>query len=60
MVEDLEFKGAKGKSSTIAIAWKSLEHHLKSMMTEEVVDCLPLIGGAAEDIEMHHIRFCQE
>ena len=41
----------------IAISWESIEHHEKAMATEEVVESLPLIGSAAEHVEMHHVQF---
>ena len=58
-VEDLEFErtGKKVKAYVTAIAWTSVEDHVKAMMTKEVVECLPLIGGAAEHVEMHHVQF---
>lgn len=60
MVEDVEFKGKKGRAHMIAISWESVEYHVKAMATEEVMECLPLIGEAAEHVEMHHVQFRQE
>jgi hypothetical protein len=40
----------------VAIAWTS-EDHVKAMTTKEVTECLPLIGAAAEHVEMHHVQF---
>jgi hypothetical protein len=57
VVEDLEFKGKKGRAYMIAISWESVEHHEKAMATEEVMESLPLIGSAAEHVEMHHVQF---
>jgi hypothetical protein len=57
VVEDLEFKGTKGKAYMIAISWKSVEDHVKAMTREDVMECLPLIGEAAEHVEMHHVKF---
>ena len=60
MVEDLEYKGVKGKGYMLAISWTSVEHHIKAMEREDVMECLPLIGSAAEHVEMHHVKFREE
>jgi hypothetical protein len=57
VIEDLEYKGAKGKAYMIAISWASFKHHVKAMEREDVMECLPLIGSAAEHVEMHHVKF---
>jgi len=45
-LEELEFEGArrKVKAYMIAIAWTSVEDHVKAVMTKEVTECLALIG----------------
>jgi hypothetical protein len=48
---DLDFKGVKGKAYIIAISWKSVEHHVEAMKREDVMECLPLIMSAAEQVQ---------
>jgi hypothetical protein len=59
VVEELDFEtaGKKLKAYMIAITWTSVEDHVKAMATKEVMEVLPLIGGATEHVEMHHVQF---
>jgi hypothetical protein len=35
----------------ITVSWESVEDHIRPMATEEIMECLPLIGSAADHLD---------
>ncbi|RFU27481.1 hypothetical protein B7463_g8869, partial [Scytalidium lignicola] len=59
--EELQFEESETtvQAYFLAIAWKSVEHHINAMKTKDVMESLPLIGGVTQHIEMHHVTFVE-
>ena len=57
VIEDVEYKGKKGKAYVATLGWESVEAHMAFRETSEFKDNIHLLREGPMGMELHHTEF---
>lgn len=60
VIEDVEYKGKKGKAYVGCLGWESLEAHMSFRETQAFKDNIHLARDGPLGLEVHHTKFVEK
>lgn len=60
VIEDVEYKGKKGKAYVAVLGWESVDAHMKFRETQAFRDNIHLLREGPLGMEVHHTEFLEK
>ena len=60
VIEDVEYKGKKGKAYVAVVGWESVEAHMSFRETRAFKDNIHLLREDPLGLEVHHTKFLEK